>query len=127
MVMYVPRAGELTKKRGRAVETVAKRTTDEVDIWAVAARQYDKSYGQYVAAVERHGTLPPPERAVIRLPAKMTRKCARCGIEFPIEATPCRVVSKRKLCDDCRALNWAKAKRESVKRSNERKKQEAQK
>ena len=106
---------------------MAKLKADELDIYAVAARQYDMTFGQYVAAVERHGTLPPPERAVIRLPAKMTRKCARCGIEFPIEVTPCRVVSKRKLCDDCRVFNWAEARRNSAKRRYERKKQEAQK
>lgn len=90
------------------------------DVWAIEARKHHLSYGQYVAAVERHGTLQPPKgiRKSKQENCKRTQICKTCGTEFELKT---RIYNGRikyseaKYCDDCRAHAQCYSWREKVK------------
>lgn len=77
----------------------------ELDIWAAEAKKHNMHYGDYVAAVERHGILPPPPKEKPKPPPKSDakmRSCIMCGEEFEIEKRLNGTYSMAKLCEKCR-------------------------
>ncbi len=101
---------------------VVKRKTDELDIWAVAARKYDMTYGQYVAAVERHGTLPPPQKIEEPESEPEIRTCVECGREIELYLSGSGRMTKSKYCEACRLMRENVAKKNCVIRNNKKKK-----
>lgn len=83
--------------------------TSEHAAWNGEARKYHLSYGQYVAQVERHGTLPPPPKKRREVPnhdVVPTQECRECGITFALGKTKSGNLSTAKLCPDCLRKSW---------------------
>lgn len=80
--------------------------TSEHAAWNGEARKHGLTYGQYVAQVERHGTLPPPPknkktRKTEPEETEITRECRECGITFNPGFTASGNPSLAKLCPIC--------------------------
>lgn len=76
----------------------------ELAKWEAEARKHDLHYGAYTAAVEVHGTLPPP-KTERRYPAMQlpppSRVCRLCGMEYEIWTTKSGRYSQGTLCQTC--------------------------